>query len=63
MWVPKMLSESFRREFHQIDEFNFDSAFVNLTIPAVMYNFGLFHRHNRSMKTQQRSEHHGSHHF
>ena len=24
-----MPSESFRPEFHQIDEFNFDSAFVN----------------------------------
>ena len=29
LWVPKMPSESFRPEFHQIDEFNFDSAFVN----------------------------------
>jgi hypothetical protein len=28
-WVPKMPSESFRPEFHQINEFNFDSAFVN----------------------------------
>ena len=29
VWVPKMPSERFRPEFHQIDEFNFDSAFVN----------------------------------
>jgi hypothetical protein len=29
LWVPKMPSESFRPEYHQIDEFNFDSAFVN----------------------------------
>jgi len=29
LWVPKMPSESFRPEFHQINEFNFDSAFVN----------------------------------
>ena len=29
VWVPKMPSESFRPEFHQIDEFNFDPAFVN----------------------------------
>jgi hypothetical protein len=29
LWVPKMPSESFRPEFHQIDGFNFDSAFVN----------------------------------
>src|SRR5262245_29161201 len=29
VWVPKMPSESFSPEFHQIDEFNFDSAFVN----------------------------------
>ena len=29
LWVPKMPSESFGPEFHQIDEFNFDSAFVN----------------------------------
>ena len=29
VWVPKMPSKSFRPEFHQIDEFNFDSAFVN----------------------------------
>src|SRR5215831_14901054 len=29
LWVPKIPSESFRPEFHQIDEFNFDSAFVN----------------------------------
>jgi hypothetical protein len=29
LWVPKMPSKSFRPEFHQIDEFNFDSAFVN----------------------------------
>jgi hypothetical protein len=29
LWVPKMPFESFRPEFHQIDEFNFDSAFVN----------------------------------
>jgi hypothetical protein len=29
LWVSKMPSESFRPEFHQIDEFNFDSAFVN----------------------------------
>jgi hypothetical protein len=29
LWVPKMPSKSFRLEFHKIDEFNFDSAFVN----------------------------------
>ena len=29
LWVPKMPFESFRPVFHQIDEFNFDSAFVN----------------------------------
>jgi hypothetical protein len=29
LWVPKMPSESLRPEFHQTDEFNFDSAFVN----------------------------------
>jgi Carboxypeptidase regulatory-like domain len=29
LWAPKMPSESFRPEFHRIDEFNFDSAFVN----------------------------------
>src|SRR5262249_27593706 len=29
LWVPKIPSESFRPEFHQIDEFNFDLAFVN----------------------------------
>jgi len=29
LWVPKMPSKSFMPEFHQIDEFNFDSAFVN----------------------------------
>src|SRR5262249_60044106 len=29
VWVPKMPSESFRPEFHQIDEVIFDSAFVN----------------------------------
>src|SRR5262245_15458264 len=29
LWVPKMPYESLRPEFHQIDEFNFDSAFVN----------------------------------
>jgi hypothetical protein len=29
LWVPKMPSESFRPEYHQIDGFNFDSAFVN----------------------------------
>ena len=28
VWIPKMPSESFRPEFHQIDEFNFDSAYV-----------------------------------
>ena len=27
--VPKMPSESFKPEFHQVDEFNFDSYFVN----------------------------------
>jgi hypothetical protein len=29
LWVPKLPSESFRPVFQQIDEFNFDSAFVN----------------------------------
>jgi hypothetical protein len=29
VWVPKMPSESFKLEFHLIDEFDFDSAFVN----------------------------------
>ena len=27
--VPKMPSEGFKLEFHQVDEFNFDSSFVN----------------------------------
>jgi len=30
LWVPKMPSESFRPEFHQVDEFNFDSSFVDM---------------------------------
>jgi hypothetical protein len=38
LWVPKMPSESFRPEFHQINEFNFDSAFVNADKFA---NFGI----------------------
>jgi hypothetical protein len=29
VWIPKMPSKSFMPEFHQIDEFNLDSAFVN----------------------------------
>jgi hypothetical protein len=29
LWVPKMPSESFRPDINRIDEFNFDSAFVN----------------------------------
>jgi hypothetical protein len=28
LWVPKMPSKGFRPEFHKIDEFKFDSAFV-----------------------------------
>jgi hypothetical protein len=27
--VPEMASESFRPEFHQVDEFNLDSSFIN----------------------------------